>query len=89
MWLLKDAVKVHDSVNCRPEKIPVTKEMRKFVRFAHSAYRARLDKEKEEKKKDLEETKKKKEEEERLKKEKEKLLKSRDSLAKNEADINF
>ena len=54
--------------------------------MAYSAYKARLDQEKEEKK-ELEETKRKKEEEERLKKEKEKLLKSRDSLAKNEVDI--
>ena len=70
--LLKDAVKFHDSVNCRPEKIPVTKEMRK-------SYKARLDQEKEEKKKELEaETMRKKEEEEKLKKEKEKLLKSRE-----------
>ena len=68
LWLLKNAVKFHDPVNCRPEKIPVTKEMRKSVRFAHSAYRARLDKEKEEKKK-LEETKKKKEEDERQERE--------------------
>ena len=87
MWLLKDAVKFQDPVNCRPEKIPVTREMRKSVQG--TAYRARLDKEKEEKKKELEETKQKKEEDERLKKDKEKLLKSRDSLAKNEADINF
>ena len=85
--LLKDAVKFHDPVNCRPEKITVTKEMRKSVHLGHSAYNARLDQEKEEKKKELEETKRKKEEEERLKKEKEKLLKSRDSLAKNKADI--
>ena len=87
MRLLKDAVKFHDPVNCRPEKIPVTKEMRKSVRFAHSAYKVRAGEEKEEKKKELEETKRKKEEDERLEKEKEKLLKSRDSLAKNEADI--
>ena len=40
--LLKDAVKFHDPVNWRPEKIPVTKEMRKSVRLAHSAYKARL-----------------------------------------------
>ena len=33
LWLLKDAVKFHGPVNCRPEKIPVTKEMRKSVRF--------------------------------------------------------
>ena len=59
--LLKDAVKFHDPVNCRPEKIPVTKEMRKSVHLAHSAYKARLDEEKEEKKKELEETKRKKE----------------------------
>ena len=83
--LLKDAVKFHVPVNCRLEKIPVTKEMRKSVHLAHSAYKARLEQEKEEKK-ELEETKRKKEEEERLKRE-EKLLKSRDSLAKNEADI--
>ena len=56
-WLLKDAVKFHGPVNCRPEKIPVTKEMRKSVRFAHSVYKARLDKEKEEK--ELEVTKRK------------------------------
>ena len=85
--LLKDVVMFHDPVNCRPEKIPVTKEMRKSVHLRHSVYNARLDQEKEEKKKELEETKRKKEEEERLKKEKEKLLKSRDSLAKNKADI--
>ena len=52
--------------------------MRKPARFAHSGYKARLDEEKEEKKKELEETKTKKEEDERLKKEKKKLLKSRD-----------
>ena len=85
--LLKDAVKFHDPVNYRPEKISVTKEMRKSVHLAHSAYKARLDQEREEKKNELEETKRKKEKEERLKKEKEKLLKSRDSLAKNKADI--
>ena len=66
LWLLKDAVKFHDPVNRRPEKIPVTKEMRKSVRFAHSAYRERLDKEKEEKKEELEETKRKKEEDKTL-----------------------
>ena len=69
--LLKDAVKFHDPVNWRPEKIPVTKEMRKSVRLAHSAYKARLDQEKEEKKKELEA-------ETMRKKEKEKLLKSRE-----------
>ena len=58
--LQKDAVKFHDPVNCRPETIPVTKEMRKFARLAQSAYKARLDEEKEEKKKKLEETKRKK-----------------------------
>ena len=47
--LLKDAVKFHDPVNCRPEKIPVTKEMRKSIHLTHSAYKARLDQEKEEK----------------------------------------
>ena len=53
--------------------------MRKSVRFAHSAYKARLDQGKEEKKKELEaETMRKKEEEEKLKKEKEKLLKFRE-----------
>ena len=31
--LLKDAVKFHEPVKCRPEKIPVAKEMRKSVRF--------------------------------------------------------
>ena len=34
-WLLKDAVKFHDPLNCRSEKIPVTKEMRKSVHLAH------------------------------------------------------
>ena len=76
--LLKDAVKFHDPVNYRPEKIPVTKEMRKSVRLAHSAYKTRLDQEKEEKKELEAETMRKKEEEEKLKKEKEKLLKSRE-----------
>ena len=35
LWLLKDAVKFHDPVNCRSEKILVTKEMRKSVHLAH------------------------------------------------------
>ena len=52
--LLEDAVKFHDPVNCRPEKIPITKEMRKSVRLARPANKARLDQEKEEKKKELE-----------------------------------
>ena len=51
--LLKDAVKFHNPVNYRPEKIPVTEEMRKYIRLAHSAYKARLDEEKEENKKEL------------------------------------
>ena len=55
LQLLKDAV------NCRPEKSPVIKEMKKSVRLAYSAYKARLDEDKEEKKKELEETKRKKE----------------------------
>ena len=82
--LLKDAVKFHDPVNWRPEKIPVTKEMRKSVRLAYSAYKARLDQEKEEKKKELEaETMRKKEEEEKLKKEiEEKLNKEKEKLLK-------
>ena len=84
---LKFAVKFYDPVNHRSEKIPVTIEMRKSVHLAHSADKARLDQEKEEKKKELKETKRKKGEEERQKNGKEKLLKSRDSLAKNEADI--
>ena len=50
--LLKDAVKFHDPVNCRPEKIPAN--------LAHSTYKARFYQEKEEKKKELEETKRKK-----------------------------
>ena len=58
--LLKDAVKFHDPVNCRPETIPVTKEMRKSARLAQSAYKAKLDEEMEKKKKKLEETKRKK-----------------------------
>ena len=78
----------------RPSKLqtredPCHQRNEEICTFAHSAYKARLDEEKEEKKKELEETKKKKEEYKRLKKEKkkEKLLKSRGSLAKNEADI--
>ena len=74
----KDAVKFHDPINCRPEKIPVTKEMRKSARFAHSAYKARLDAEKDEKKMEIEETKTKKEEDERLKKERGGYFKQRE-----------
>ena len=65
LWLLKDTVKFHDPVNCRPEKILVTKEMRKSVRLAHSAYRARLDQEKGRVEEGVRRTKRKKEEEER------------------------
>ena len=85
MRLLNDAVKFHDPVNYRPEKIYVTEEMRKSVRLAHINVQGKIRREKEEKKKELEETRRKKEEEERLKKEKEKFLKSRDFFGKDQS----
>ena len=65
----------------RPSKLqtredPCHQRNEEICTFAHSAYKARLDEEKEEEYKRLKKEKK-----------KEKLLKSRGSLAKNEADI--
>ena len=49
LHVIKDAVRFYDPELSRPQMIPVTEELKRSVRQAHSAYRDHLEKEKEEK----------------------------------------
>ena len=39
---VKEAVRFYDPVNGQPENIAITKELKRSVRLAHTAYQARL-----------------------------------------------
>ena len=65
LHVIKDAVRFYDPLLSRPQMIPVTEELKRSVRQAHSAYRDHLEKEKEEKERKREEARKKKESSER------------------------
>ena len=43
---IKEAVRFYDPVNGQPENIAITKELKRSVRLAHTAYQARLKAEK-------------------------------------------
>ena len=88
LHVLKDAVNFYDPITHRPEKIPVTKDLKKAVKLAHSAYKERLEMEKEVEAKKMEEAKKQKDMTEKERKEKEKLIEKKESLAKTEEDLN-
>ena len=40
--IVKEAVRFYDPVNGQPENLAITKELKRSVRFAHTAYQARL-----------------------------------------------
>ena len=77
---VKEAVRFYDPVNGQPENIAITKELKRSVRSAHTAYQARLKAEKLEVERKREEAEQKKQETERAKKAKEEMDKSRQSL---------
>ena len=52
--VIKDAVRFYDPELSRPQMIPVTEELKRSVRQAHSAYRDHLEKEKRRKGKEKE-----------------------------------
>ena len=88
MHVLKDTVNFYDPITHRPEKIPVTKDLKKAVKLAHSVYKERLEMEKEVEAKQMEEAKKQKDMTEKERREKEKLIEKKESLAKTEEDLN-
>ena len=45
MRAVKDAVRFYDPIGTQPEKIPVTKAMKAYVRSAHAKYQAKLEQE--------------------------------------------
>ena len=78
LHVLKDTVNFYDPITHQPEKIPVTKDLKKAVKLAHSVYKERLEMEKEVEAKQMEEAKK----------QKEKLIEKKESLAKTQEDLN-
>ena len=88
LHVIKDAVRFYDPELSRPQMIPVTEELKRSVRQAHSAYRDHLEKEKEEKERKREEARKKKESSERAQREKQKLVQQKEALAKSEEELN-
>ena len=70
--------------------IPITEDLKKLVRSAHSAYKAHLEEEKEmaERKKERGSKKGRKEMPEKAQKEKERLIEKKKSLAMSEEDLN-
>ena len=88
LHIVKEAVRFFDPTSSQPEKIPVTQDLKKSVRAAHSAYRERLEQENEEKEKKKEEARKRKEMSEMAQKEKDRLLEQKKSLAKSEEDLS-
>lgn len=62
---VKEAVRFYDPVNGQPENLAITKELKRSVRLAHTAYQAQL---------------KRKKEAQRIQKAKEEMAKSRQSL---------
>ena len=88
LHVIKDAVRFYNPELSRPQMIPVTEELKRSVRQAHSAYRDHLEKEKEEKGRKREEGRKKKESSERAQREKQKLVQQKETLAKSEEELN-
>ena len=77
---VKEAVRFYDPVNGQPENIAITKELKRSVRLAYTAYQARLKAEKLEEERKREEAEQKKKEAQRTQKAKEEMAKSRQSL---------
>ena len=85
---VKDAVRFYDPVGTQPEKIPVTKAMKAYVRSAHSKYQAKLEQVKIEEAEKREQARQKSYEEDRLRKEKEQMVEKKQTLAHDEESLN-
>lgn len=77
---VKEAVRFYDPVNGQPENVAITKELKKSVRLAHTAYPALLKAEKLGEERKREEAEQKKKEAQRIQKAKEEMFKSRQFL---------
>ena len=85
---VKDAVRFYDPVGTQPEKIPVTKAMKAYVRSAHAKYQAKLEPVKIEEAEKREQARQKSDEEDRLRKEKEQMVEKKQTLARAEESLN-
>ena len=85
---VKDAVRFYDPVGTQPEKIPVTKAMKAYVRSAHAKFQAKLEQVKIEETEKREQARQKSDEEDRLRKEKEQMVEKTQTLAHDEESLN-
>ena len=85
---VKDAVRFYDPVGTQPEKIPVTKVMKAYVRSAHAKYQAKLEHVKIEEVEKREQARQKSDDEDRLRKEKEQMVEKKQTLAHDEESLN-
>ena len=81
---VKEAVRFYDPVNGQPKNIAITKELKRSVRSAHTAYQAGLKAERQEEERKREEAEQNKNEAERIQKAKEEMAKSKQSLQESE-----
>ena len=74
MWSACCQVRFYDPVGTQPEMIPVTKEMKAYVRSAHAKYQAKFEQVTIEEAEKREQARQKSDEEDRLRKEKEQMV---------------
>ena len=84
----KEAVRFFGPISNQVEKINITEELKRSVKFAHAAYMEYLGKEREEKQRKREEAQKEKEIAEKAQRERERFTKKKESLAKSEESLN-
>ena len=87
LHVVKEAVRFFDPISNQVEKINITEELKRSVKFAHAAYKEHLEKGREEKETKREEAQKKKIAE-KTQRERERLTKKKESLAKSEESLN-
>ena len=75
---VKEAVRIHDPQHSRPEKVPITKDIKDTVRPAHAMYLKRIEEEKAEESKKQDEIRRQRKEKARKQKEQEKMLAGRE-----------
>lgn len=86
--LTKEAVKIHDPKEMRPEFVPITKEMISYVRSSHRIHLQRVKKEKEQRETEDMKRKQEKEEHAKLEKEKQAAAKEKESLNEKMKKLN-
>ena len=87
LHVVKEAVRFSDPISNQVEKINITEELKRSVKFAHAAYNEHLEKEREEKQRKRE-AQKEKELAEKAQRKRERLAKKKQSLAKSEESLN-